>query len=264
MPLLHSIQYGSGSRPTLVFLHGFMGDSSDWKRIIDPLQFEWRCLAIDLPGHGGSLGLDDATYEWAHGCGAALATIYEAGVAEWVLVGYSMGARMALQLALERPPGLVGLVLESGTAGLRSDVDRARRASQDRETAARLRAADMVEFLRDWYAQPLFESLQMRHDLLDEIVLRRSVNDPAEVARALVGLSVAQQPDSWGRIEELAIPVQLICGAEDPKYASLASDLQRSMRHARVTIVPGAGHAVHLESPDEFREALCSFASDVV
>ncbi|MFB6271368.1 MAG: 2-succinyl-6-hydroxy-2,4-cyclohexadiene-1-carboxylate synthase [Salinibacter sp.] len=258
--MLHCGTCGSTDAPVLCFLHGFMGASADWAPIAESLSGEYHCLTVDLPGHGESLDQPEEMYSVA-GAADAVADVLDAeAVSACPLIGYSMGGRVALSLALRHPDRVDRLVLESASPGLRTAADRAERRTVDAQRASRIEE-DLEAFLADWYRQPLFASLA-RHDLVDEMVRRRSENDPQELARALRGLSPGRQASFWERLGELACPTFVLTGALDDKYAAITNETAARIDSARRAVVPETGHNVHAERPSAFLKTLRRFLAD--
>lgn len=249
--------HGAPDRPSLCFLHGFMGSSADWAPVLSALNGQGGSLTVDLPGHGGSLNVPEHYY-CMEGATQALADVLdEAGIDQCSLVGYSMGGRIALHFALFHPDRVRRLVLESASPGLRDEDERAERRALDAKRAERIRT-DLDGFLEAWYRQPLFASLA-HHDLVEDMVTRRRSNDPGEIARALEGLSPGRQPSLWGRLPELAVPTLLLTGAWDEKYEGITAETQSRIENARRVVVPDAGHNVHAERPQAFVSHLVQF-----
>ena len=258
--MLHRHTFGAPERPTLCFLHGFMGSSADWIPIVQALEDEFHGLTIDLPGHGRSLDRPEEAYS-VPGATEAVVEVFDAeGVSSCVLVGYSMGGRVALSLALRHPNRVGRLVLESASPGLRTAEERAERREVDAERAGRIEE-DLKAFLTDWYRLPLFASLA-RHDLVDEMVRTRSVNDPDELAWALRGLSPGRQTSFWDQLNEIQCPTLVLAGALDDKYTAITEEAAARIEAARRVVIPEAGHNVHAERPAAFRDALGQFLSD--
>jgi 2-succinyl-6-hydroxy-2,4-cyclohexadiene-1-carboxylate synthase len=226
--MLHRHTFGSAEQPTLCFLHGFMGASADWRPIVRELKDEFHCLTIDLPGHGRSLDQREEAYSVKGATEAVVEVLDVEGVSSCTLIGYSMGGRVALSLALRHPSRVERLVLESASPGLRTEAERAERREVDSERAARIED-DLEAFLTDWYRLPLFGSLA-RHDLVDEMVRTRSTNDPQELARALRGLSPGRQTPFWDRLDEIDCPTLVLTGALDDKYTASTTSTQSVRR----------------------------------
>src|SRR5215211_9173304 len=254
----------SGDRlsSAVLFLHGFMGSSADWREVMAALGDRTFRIAVDLPGYGASLGMPQETYTVEGATQAVIRTLDGLEVVRPVVAGYSMGGRLALYLALRYPDQCAGLFLESVSPGLESTEERATRRAADESKAGRLESGDFEAFLRDWYRQPLFASLARDETLLRRTVEARRRNDPAELARSLRGMGTGRQPSLWGELEGLAVPALAVAGGLDEKYAGSSSRMASINPRIDSAIVPGAGHSVHDEAPAEYVALLASFWID--
>ncbi len=226
----------------LLLLHGFTQTGSGWREVIRHLPAErYRPIAPDLRGHGeaGEFRPID------------LATCAEdvAGLAggPFVLAGYSMGGRVALHVALAHPELVLRLVLISTTAGIEDPGDRAWRQETDAALAAWMKTATMEEVADRWAAQPLFEGQPRRAAAMARADRLR--NDPVDLAAALRGMGTGVMNPLWWRLGELSMPVTVLAGERDAKFAVLAQRLADEIPDATLRLVPDAGHALHLEAP---------------
>jgi len=258
--MLYYTTTGTANKPPTCFLHGFMGSASDWTQITDALSPNAYCIAVDLPGHGRSVQRPGYEYTMEGATQALADVLDDVGVQRCHLVGYSMGGRAALYFAVHHPDRVRSLVLESSSPGLTSSEDRASRRDVDAERARRIRD-DFPSFLEDWYRIPLFESLD-RHDLVQAMIETRSSNDPDELARALVGLSVGAQPSLWERLKDLDIPTLACTGELDEKYVEISRFMAIGSRRMETVIFPDAGHNVHAERPQAFLSQLVRFHAE--
>jgi 2-succinyl-6-hydroxy-2,4-cyclohexadiene-1-carboxylate synthase len=247
----------SSAERCVVFLHGFLGDSSEWDAIVPEFPNEAR-LTIDLPGHGGSRDIPAADFDAVNAL--LTATLREVfareGIRQYVLVGYSLGGRIAMFHALSSeklPQGLCALLLESANPGLPDgDTDaRAARLASDEAWAARFRNEPIADVLRDWYAQPVFADLKKR--ARNALVKQRSGNDGAAVAAMLTATSLAKQPDFSTALQKLRarLPFYFVVGSEDEKYLRLATELELPFG-----IIGEAGHNTHRVGEFYFCEAI--------
>ncbi len=166
--------------------------------------------------------------------------------------GYSMGGRLCLQLALDRPGVVERLVLVSATAGIEGQAARHNRQVEDVRLASDLERDGVDAFFTRWFAQPLFSTLIPGTPGRDE-----RIRDVATLAHQLRALGQGSQPDLWDRVGELAMPVTLVAGARDGKYVAIARRLAAAIgRNAEVVLVADAGHAVHLERPVDVAHVL--------
>jgi 2-succinyl-6-hydroxy-2,4-cyclohexadiene-1-carboxylate synthase len=237
---LHAEVTGSG--PRVVLVHGFTQTGRSWAPITERLAAEFEVVAVDAPGHGGSTrvhaGLDASADLLAEAGGAAS------------YVGYSMGGRLCLHLALSRPELVDRLVLVSTTAGIEDERERAERRHADDALATTIEQHGVDAFLDRWVAQPLFASLA------DPGLDDRRRNDATGLASSLRNAGTGTQEPLWDRLPSLAMPVLVVAGALDTKFVALAARMAGLIPDATVAVVEGAGHTVHLERTDEFVELL--------
>ncbi|MDP8899869.1 MAG: alpha/beta fold hydrolase, partial [Actinomycetota bacterium] len=187
----------------MLSLHGFMGRGEDWRGVSAALAGRHCCVAPDLPGHGASLRLPPESYSMEGAARSVLETLDATGTDRAAIVGYSMGGRLALYLALRHPKRCAGLFLESTSPGLEDAGERTARRAADEEKAARLEGGDLQGFLREWYRQPIFAPLARDEDLLRRTIEDRLRNDPAELAKSLRGMGTGSQPSLWGELPNL-------------------------------------------------------------
>ena len=255
--MLHYTTVGSSDRPPVLFLHGFMGCRTDWAPIIEAVHDRVYCIAVDLPGHGASVDLSADAYTMEAAAQQLVDVMDAEGLVRCTVVGYSMGGRTALYLALHHPGRCERLMLESASPGLRTADERAARRRVDQERGAQI-TRDFDAFLHDWYRMPLFTSLA-RHDLVETMVQRRQHNRPAELVKSLQGMGTGAQPSLWERISTLRISTRALTGALDDKYVRLVRGMTALNPRLQSMIVPGAGHNVHAERPDAFINTLRRF-----
>ncbi|UBF26395.1 2-succinyl-6-hydroxy-2,4-cyclohexadiene-1-carboxylate synthase [Kovacikia minuta CCNUW1] len=252
----YSTQQGDPSLPVVLFLHGFMGSGQDFAPVIAHLSNEFCCLTIDLPGHGKTVVEgEDRDYTMSGTAIALVDWLDQHAISQCFLVGYSMGGRLALYLALHFVQRFPRVVLESASPGLKTEQERQQRLQHDRLLAKRLES-NFPAFLHHWYQQPLFQSLQ-QHPEFKQMVERRSQNRPHELAKSLNNLGTGQQPSLWKLLEQHTEPLLLLVGADDRKFCTINQEMASRCPTAQLEIVPESGHAIHLECPDKF----VSFAS---
>ncbi|HEV2094836.1 MAG TPA: 2-succinyl-6-hydroxy-2,4-cyclohexadiene-1-carboxylate synthase [Rubrobacter sp.] len=248
----------------MLFLHGFMGRGEDWRDVSAGLARRFFCIAPDLPGHGASLGMSPAQYTMEGAARSVLDVLDGAGADRATVVGYSMGGRLALYLALRHPDRCAGLFVESASPGLESSEERARRRRADEGRAARLEGGDLRGFLRDWYRQPIFATLARDEDLLRRTIEGKSGNDPAELARSLRGMGTGSQPSLWKELPNLRVPALAVAGGLDAKFVGISRRMASLGPGMRPSVVPGAGHNVHAEAPGAYLSLLQHFLSTVL
>jgi 2-succinyl-6-hydroxy-2,4-cyclohexadiene-1-carboxylate synthase len=242
-----------------ILLHGFTGSSLSWgDAVLDGLASAAGApVLVDLPGHGRyAQGSDERVVTLA----AALAAIDDAG--EWPddIVGYSMGGRIALHFAAAHPGRVRRLVLESASPGLADPKERAERRLQDESLADRIEREGVPSFVDYWEARPLFESrLQLPDDVRSRQRAERLRNTEGGLASSLRGLGTGALPSLWERLPAIDVPTLIVAGELDSKFVDIGRRMAQHLPDARLTIVSGAGHTVHLEKPDEWLEVVGSF-----
>jgi 2-succinyl-6-hydroxy-2,4-cyclohexadiene-1-carboxylate synthase len=246
-PSLHTEEEGTG--PTVVLVHGFTQTSRSWGPVGAGLAAGHRVVRVDAPGHGGSGGLSADLWTGARLLGQA------GGPAAYV--GYSMGGRLCLHLALLEPGSVRALVLIGATAGIDDPDERAARRASDEAWARRLETEGLDPFLEAWLAQPLFAGLGADAAGLAE----RRRNTVAGLADSLRRAGTGtQDPPLWDRLGELTMPVLAVAGEHDRKFRQLAERLTSAIGgNAAIAVVPGAGHAAHLEAPGAFLDVVRPF-----
>ncbi len=243
----------------LVLLHGFTQTAECWRPVRDALGKgggeRIEVAAPDLPGHGGAPGVPEtmdlpgAAAHLAAGCGRA------------IYAGYSMGGRVALQLALDHPAAVERLVLVSTTAGIEDLDERLARKRADDALADRIEDGgdgDLESFLTEWLSGPLFRSLGEEQ----ANVAARLGNTSSGLAGALRALGTGSQLPNWERLSSIEVPVLVVTGALDEKFSMIGLRLQQAIGpNATLVVVPGAGHALAFEQPVAFARMLSSFAA---
>jgi 2-succinyl-6-hydroxy-2,4-cyclohexadiene-1-carboxylate synthase len=249
-PALHHLAEGAaGERHgRVVLVHGFTQTLAAWEPVAARLRARWCLLRVDLPGHGGSAGVRAGFGETAALLGAC------GGRAAYA--GYSLGGRLCLRLALDRPELVRALVLLGASPGIADPAERARRRLADEELARAVERDGVAAFLDRWLAGPLFATLPPDRAGRQD----RLANTPEGLAAALRLLGAGAQPPLWDRLAGLQPPTLLVAGALDAKFAAVAAEMAAAIGPtARVALVPGAGHAAHLERPAELAALLEAF-----
>ena len=237
-----------------------MGSAADWADSTSALDEHFCCVVPDLPGHGSSLGLPHpAAYSIEGAAYALLVLLDELEVERPLVVGYSMGGRLALYLALRYPERCSALFLESASPGIEDAVEREARRDADEKLANRLESGGFEGFLQDWYQQPLFASLARREGLMAKVIETRRRNEPGELARSLRGMGAGSQPSLWGELVGLQAPTLAVAGELDEKYFGISQRMAASSPHVRTAVVPGAGHTVRVEAPGAYLALLERF-----
>lgn len=255
---------GSRDNPTLLFLHGFLGKKEDWKEVIKGLTKHYHCVSIDLPGHGQTEFPSGQRLFGFSECADSLGEfLLHTGIDSCSLIGYSMGGRLGLYFALRYPKIVDKLILESSSPGLKNKHQRAIRQTQDEKWAAKLEAQSLEDFLREWYSQPLFESIKENHILVKTLIQDRLGNNPKGLSRSLLQLGTGRQPNLWPLLSRLEPPLLQVVGKYDLKFTKIARDIKlMHIPSSFLALMETSGHNVHLEAPQFFTSRILSFLSD--
>jgi 2-succinyl-6-hydroxy-2,4-cyclohexadiene-1-carboxylate synthase len=228
-------------RSTVVLLHGFTQTGASWERVVAAMGERYRPIAPDLRGHGALSSATPVTLE------SVVADVSRLAPLSCELVGYSMGGRIALHVALALGERVRRLVLVGASPGIADEAERAQRRAADDRLADELEHATIEQFARRWALTPVLADQPPPVQAAAHTDRLRST--PAGLARALRGLGTGALPSLWERLGELTMPVTLIAGERDGKFAAIAEQMAASIPDARLEIVPGVGHALHLEDP---------------
>jgi 2-succinyl-6-hydroxy-2,4-cyclohexadiene-1-carboxylate synthase len=232
-----------GSGPPLVLLHGFTQTARLWGPFADIMAQEFTLIALDLPGHGGS----DAVRADLATTAALVAEAVTSAIGEVPchLLGYSLGARVALHIAVRGQLPLHRMTLIGATGGIVDEAQRQRRRQADENAAADLESSgDVAGFIDSWVSGPMFASLgeAARPD-------ERRRNSAAGLASSLRLAGTGTQEPLWDALSGVTTPVMALAGTDDARFSARAFRLAREMPACVVTLIPGGGHAVHLAQP---------------
>lgn len=230
-------------RTPLVLIHGAGGDHLHW-----PVQMRrmsgFRVYALDLPGHGKSKGhglqrIDgyaQAVLDWLNGMEIPRA----------VLIGHSMGSAICLWMALHHPDRIWGAGLVG--AGPRLPVNPALLE----ETGHSATFPNAVDKIVKWSFSPDTERS------LVETARERMLETRPSVLHG--DFKACHEFDVAGRLAEIKIPAQVVCGEDDKMVPlSLSRELARGIPEADLEIIPGTGHMMMIEKPQAVAEVVRSF-----
>lgn len=244
-------EYGSG--PPIVALHGFTLTGAQFATLAEYV--DRTILAPDLPGHGAT-GVAPA--DLPHTIEAL--TLWLSGEdTPLPVLGYSMGGRIALALALDRPDVVERVVVVSAGPGISDSYSRAMRIAEDSELAERIHRGGLQRFLDEWLSAPVTstEAVDEPTRQADRVV--REENSPSGLAAALSGLGQGAFPYLGDRLHKLTLPLLAVSGSRDERYSEQAASLAAAVPDGRQEVIEGAGHNVVLEVPEELGRVVEEF-----
>jgi 2-succinyl-6-hydroxy-2,4-cyclohexadiene-1-carboxylate synthase len=228
----------------VLFIPGFMqrGDA-------------WRPVAELLPERYPSRLLDHAEHSFE----ARIGEILSSGAR--VLVGYSLGGRLALRAALRAPDELDALVLVGATAGIEEGPLRVQRAEADEKLASWIEAMPMEDIVSLWERQPLFAD--QPESLVEEQRPGRLAHEPRDLALILRTAGQGVLEPVWHELRTLELPLLAIAGARDDGYTAAAKRIASIAPNARAAVVENAGHAPQLQQPGVVADLIAGFLDEL-
>jgi 2-succinyl-6-hydroxy-2,4-cyclohexadiene-1-carboxylate synthase len=255
-----------GSGPPLLMLHGFTGSAGTWSELLPTVRERHRVMSPDLLGHGRSEAVrEPQRYRLDRQADDLAALLSALGVSSADILGYSMGARIALRLAVDHPERVDRLVLESPSPGIADPVARERRTADDEALAIALDRDGIELFMDAWEQQPLFAS---HADLPPETRARlrreRTSHDARALAASLRGGGQGAMEPIGAALGRITASSLVIAGALDEAGYRRARHTAEGIPDARFETIDGAGHNPHLERPAAFTALLASFLDTAI
>ncbi len=243
----------------LLLLHGFTGSRQNWKPHLPAFEAYFEVITTDILGHGRSPSPSNPTeYKMERVAAQIMASITQ----PINLLGYSMGGRLALYIAVHYPQLVKRLILESSSPGLATEAEQQARQQLDNELADWIEANGIEPFVNRWQKLSLWDSQQqLKPEIRHALRQQRLQNNPIGLANSLRGMGSGAQPSLWHKLSNLTMPVLLIVGELDTKFVKIGQEMAALMPNVQLEVMTGAGHMVHLERPLHFQQLVCTFAS---
>jgi 2-succinyl-6-hydroxy-2,4-cyclohexadiene-1-carboxylate synthase len=232
---------------TVTLLHGFTLTGESWEELVRNMPAGWRWLTPDVRGHGSAktapCTMDD--------CAADLVALWDhLGVERSHVVGYSMGGRLALHVAVRLPERTRSLLTIGAHAGLDPDAREARRRA-DEALAQRIERDGIEPFLRYWESLPIFAGIARRGpEFATWLHSLRVSNRAAGLAASLRGMGAGAMEPLWGELGMIRVPTTFVAGDQDSAFIAVALRMAEHVRDRRLRTVPDSGHAAHFEQPE--------------
>ena len=244
----------------ILLLHGFTGSRKNWFFLAPKLvELGYTVVVPDILGHGESDAPEDAE---AYRMERITADILSHFPQPITVLGYSMGGRLALYMAVNFPEKVNRLILESSSPGLADSTERQARIESDNALADLILENGIEAFVNRWEAVPLFAS-QKRLPAERQKGLRaqRLGNRPIGLANSLRGMGTGQQPSLWDDLDQLQIPILLLAGDLDRKFVAIGKQMLTQLPNANLQIIEDAGHTIHFEKPTLYAKLMCEWLS---
>ena len=233
-----------GDGVPVVLIHGFTQTMRSWDEAVLHLP-PARYTRVDLPGHGTS-SHDRPDFEEA-------ATLIATRSGKAAYMGYSMGGRFAMRIAVDHPETVTALVCIGSDPGIEDARERSLRREADLLWANLVEEIGVEPFLKEWLAQPIFDGVP------ESSIAHRLANEPAGLAWAMRAYGTGAMSPMWGLLSAIETPTLFVAGEADARYRDLIVRAADLMPNASVAIVKGCGHAPHIESPKRFAEVVGPF-----
>ncbi len=225
----------------MLFIPGFMQRGDAWRPVAELLPERYPSVLLDHSEH---------TFE------RRLEEIAQAGAGR-VLVGYSLGGRLALRAALRDPERYAGVVVLGATAGIEEPSLRSARADADDRLAAWMEVTPIEDIVSIWERQPLFAD--QPETLVDEQRAGRLEQRPGDLAMILRTAGQGVLEPVWHDLVRFELPLLALAGARDEGYLSAAVRMADTAPNGRYEVIEDAGHAAHLQRPEAAASALERF-----
>ncbi|MBO0462189.1 2-succinyl-6-hydroxy-2,4-cyclohexadiene-1-carboxylate synthase [Enterococcus sp. DIV1298c] len=248
-------------QPTVVCLHGFTGSTQTFLFENPTLNY----LAIDLIGHGKTaVYLHLYRYQLSALVEDLSLLLAELEIPSFYVLGYSMGARVALAWAIERPQGIEGVILEGGTAGIADEQQRHYRKIADRKLALRLLKEPLVEFVNYWEKLPLFASQQaLSPEQKTKVRNERLGQNKFGLAMSLYSMGTGAQKNYWPMVTTIECPVLYLVGQKDTKFQEIGKQLTATKETFHYQMLADCGHCCHIEQPCLFEASVVAWINEI-
>lgn len=259
MSQLAYISSGYKRSEAIVLLHGFLGNSADFSLLLSELGNYHYSMAFDLPGHGKSLFLSEATYLIDNTIVTIHSQLHSLDINKVHIVGYSMGGRIALSFANAYPEMISSLTMISSTAGLKTKEERRLRIENDTKIIDKIQSLSMEDFLHFWYSQQIFSFSSER---INSILSQRVTNNKSEIIKSLKFAGTGMMTPLWDNLHNLNFPILLLSGVKDKKFVKICEEMHQIMPNSRNIVIENSSHNLLLDAPVETLNLITKFINE--
>ena len=232
-----------GSGPPLILTHGYSSTSAMWNGQIEELSKQHQLILWDMRGHGQSdYPADPAAYSEALTVADIAALLNEVGAARAIVGGLSLGGYMSLAFYRAHPERVSALLIIDTGPGFKKDDAREVWNERARATADRFDREGL--------------------DVLKSASRERSTvshRDASGLARAARGMLTQRDAKVIEVLPEIKVPSLVVVGADDTPFLAASDYMAAKIPGARKAVIPSAGHAVNIDQPQAFIEAVMPF-----
>lgn len=234
-----------GSGPPLLLLHGFTGSLSTWDMLSEHLSTHFTVYRLDLMGHGKTAPTPNQRMrltQQVKDIEALLATRSE----QWVVLGYSMGGRIALMLSVVSDR-VARTIAVSTTPGIKTAPERKARRASDRVLAERLEKDGLEAFIDYWETLGLFKPQALLPEPQRQLLRQERLSQTVEgLSASLRSQGTGSMPSLWSYLPQ---EIDWIVGEEDEKFRTIASHVTS---FEKIHLISHASHAPHIDQPQKF------------
>ena len=238
---IHYEVHGSG--PPLILTHGYSSTSAMWQGQIEALAKGHRLIVWDMRGHGQSDYPDDpSAYSEALTVGDIAALLDEVGAAKAIVGGLSLGGYMSLAFYRAHPERVSALLIIDTGPGFKKD---------DAREAWNKRAHDTADRFEHHGLDVLKSASRERSSV--------SHRDASGLARAARGMLTQRDARVIELLPEIKVPSLVVVGADDTPFLAASDYMAAKIPGAKKAVIPAAGHAVNIDQPQAFIDAVVPF-----
>jgi 2-succinyl-6-hydroxy-2,4-cyclohexadiene-1-carboxylate synthase len=258
---IETIINNESSDDSAFFLHGFTGGAADWVPVVSLLSKKYNYYLVDLVGHGKSDSPKEKYYYFIDSIVKQLKEIITSiSNNKIVLVGYSMGGRIALNYALQIRSLLKGLILESATWGINEENLRKERILQDEKLAEFIDNNPIDKFIDYWMNKDLFNTQKrFSNEKLSQIRKHKLENNKTGLSNTLRCSGTGSMKPLYNNLKDIPVRTMLISGELDTRYTDINDQMVKLFTNAEHKIIKNAGHNTHFEEPNRFIDEINKF-----
>lgn len=247
---LNWAESGNANGELIIFIHGFMGDSSDWNIVKKSFEKNYHILAVDLPGHGKS-DLPSTPYTFTSIAENIRQKIKKYKKSSYIS-GYSLGGRVALYCLDLFPELIRGIILESSHPGITSKKEKKERYGQDIKMLQQVKSNEELKlFLCQWYSSSIFKNIN-KHKNYFSMINKKTNNNITNLKKSLKYLSLGIQRDFWPLLKRTNIPILFLSGELDLKYSEIGKNLS-NINHKIIELnIKNASHNIHFTHSEKY------------